>query len=158
LAARLIDDLPAPVLATHHDDRLAHDHPLRIAFGAQVTIPLRWHQSSSTRLVEENLPDPDRPERRVHLRLRAHCPKGYLPNSGGARITQDGSASSARPYLAWSVSVGNGQIGWFASGRPGREHSGTARKRAARLVAAPARAILATKRSSDPLGASSLAS
>jgi hypothetical protein len=79
------------------------------------------YQSSSTRLVEETFPIPTEPGT-GYTSGYAHCPEGYWPISGGARLTQDGSASSAQPFLVWSVSVRNGQIGWFASGRSGGEH------------------------------------
>lgn len=79
------------------------------------------YQSSSTRLVEESFPIPTEPGT-GYTSGYAHCPEGYLPISGGARITQDGLASSAQPFLVWSVSVRNGQVGWYAGGRSGGEH------------------------------------
>jgi hypothetical protein len=79
------------------------------------------YQSSSTRLVEETFPIPTEPGT-GYASGYAHCPEGYLPISGGAQITQDGSASAAHSRLVWSVSVRNGQTGWFASGSSGGEH------------------------------------
>jgi hypothetical protein len=73
-------------------------------------------QSSSTRLVEEIFPivpviagSPGR------VSGYAHCPDGFTPISGGAEVTGDSPPIAAQPKLRVSVSVENGQIGWFGS-------------------------------------------
>ncbi|MFI0451866.1 hypothetical protein [Actinomadura sp. 6N118] len=81
-------------------------------------------QSTSTRLVEEIYPVvPERPGAVGRAQGYAHCPAGFLPISGGAHFTQDGSASAAHAQLSVSTPVDNGQIGWFANGTSGGEHA-----------------------------------
>ncbi|MDN5766528.1 MAG: hypothetical protein L0H96_12730 [Humibacillus sp.] len=81
-------------------------------------------QSSSTRLVEEIYPiTPQRGASSGSANGYAHCPAGHLPISGGAQITQDGTAEPSGSILSDSVLVENGQLGWHASGSSGGEHA-----------------------------------
>lgn len=81
-------------------------------------------QSSSTRLVEEIYPVVPAPGATGgDAQGYAHCPAGFLPISGGAQFTQDGSPSASGSQLSVSVPVSNGQIGWFANGTSSGEHA-----------------------------------
>lgn len=79
-------------------------------------------QSSATRLVEELYPLVPEPGIKRATGY-AHCPVGLLPISGGAAITQDGSANASRTQLIASVSVQSGQVGWFGGGNSIGEHA-----------------------------------
>ena len=81
-------------------------------------------ESTSTRLVEETYPVVPAPGTTVGtVGGYAHCPAGFVPISGGALFTQDGSPSAAQPQLSVSTTVKNGQIGWFAHGTDGGENA-----------------------------------
>jgi hypothetical protein len=81
-------------------------------------------QSSSTRLVEETYPIvPPRGSGVGTANGYAHCPAGFLPISGGAQITQDGTPLPSQSNLQYSVSVPRVSIGWFGSGSSGGEHA-----------------------------------
>ena len=81
-------------------------------------------QSSSTRLVEEIYPVVPAPGATGgDAQGYAHCPAGFLPISGGAQVTQDGSPSASGSQLSVSTPVSNGQIGWFANGTSSGEHA-----------------------------------
>jgi hypothetical protein len=81
-------------------------------------------QSSSTRLVEEIYPVVPAPgATEGTARGYAHCPAGFVPISGGAQFTQDGSPSAAHSQLSVSTTVKNGQIGWYGNGTSGGEHA-----------------------------------
>jgi hypothetical protein len=77
-------------------------------------------QSSSTRLVEEVFPIVPQPGTIVgRANGYAHCPDGFTPISVGAEVTGDSPPVAAQPKLVVSVSVPNGQIGWFGSAESG---------------------------------------
>jgi hypothetical protein len=81
-------------------------------------------ESSSTRLVEEVfpvVPQPGTTGGRVDG--YAHCPAGFLPISGGAQFTQDGSPLPSLSGLTESTLVRGGIVGWHASGFSQGEHA-----------------------------------
>jgi len=81
-------------------------------------------ESSSTRLVEEIYPIIPAPGTTVgKAQGYAHCPAGFVPISGGAWFTQDGSPAFAQPQLSVSMRAKNGRIGWFAGGTDGSDHA-----------------------------------
>ena len=81
-------------------------------------------ESSSTRLVEEVFPVvPVRPGAGGRVDCYAHCPAGFLPISGGAQFTQDGSPLASHSVLTESLLVRGGILGWHASGFSQGEHA-----------------------------------